>query len=389
MNASRFLPGVPGRVLSALVVGSLCLWMAGSRGAAEAPARGKRVASVAAIDGALSVQRAGEDRWYGGYVRMPDYLDDRLKTDASSMAALDFVSGGRVGLGRGSELEIREHGVVQGGLSDGAHGVVLASGTVWARFSPQERPFLIRTKSALLSVKGTEFTVECASDQTTTLSVLEGRVAYAPVGDGACATAVATEGMQITLAWKKVPVVRTYPVGTLREQLDKRFPGLDHWLVRQYVGNVWQGIENNPQAVAVITDPNRVVADIRRRVSGNLEPLRRMGIQVPGLDPAGPKADFPSGLAPDQAEVEAAGLTFRWEPLDGCQQYVLLLSRDEAMETLDWSARTRGTSLSYPGNGFPLLPGVRHFWRVIGLDGNGTPVGRAGQTWFTPAPARR
>lgn len=348
------------------------------------------MASVAAIEGSLSVQRDGQPQWYSGYVKMPDFVRDRLKTDTRSMAALDFVSGGRVGLGRGSEIEIRGQGEVQqSGGAGGAQTVVLTSGTLWAKFSPQEKPFQVRTESALLSVKGTEFAVECAADQTTTLSVLEGKVAYSPLGDESQAASLATEGMQVILAYKKVPVVKTYPVGTLRQRLDERFPGLDHWLVRQYVGNVWRGIENNPQAVQVITDPNKVVADIRRKVAANLEPLRRLGIQVPNLDPGGQKPDFPSGLDPDQVGVDPMRLSFRWDPLEGCQEYALLMSRNENMGTLDWSARTKGTSLSYPSTGFPLQQGARYFWRVIGLDGSGEPVGKAGQTFFTASASSR
>lgn len=347
-----------------------------------------RVASVTAIEGSLSVQRQGQPRWYGGYVKMPDFVRDRLKTDTQSMAALDFVTGGRVGLGKGSEIEIQGDGQIQH-ATGAAQVVVLNGGTMWAKFSPQEKPFQVRTKTAVMAVKGTEFTVECGADETTTLSVLEGKVAYSSPDDPAQAAAMATEGMQITLALKKVPVVKTYPVGTLRQRLQERFPGLDHWLVRQYVGNVWKGIENNPQAVQVITDPNKAVADIRRRVSASLDPLRRLGIQVPGVDPGGEKPDFPSGLSPDQAEADGSGLVFRWDPLEGCEEYAVLVSRDEGMGSLDWSARTRGTSVAYPTNGFPLKGGTRYFWRVIGLDGKGNPVGKAGQTFFTASGASR
>ena len=112
----RSLRGVVAVALCTLVVGAWAMDAgaeapSGSPGPSW-PASDGRVASVTAIEGSLSVQRQGQPRWYGGYVKMPDFVRDRLKTDTQSMAALDFVTGGRVGLGKGSEIEIQGDGQV-------------------------------------------------------------------------------------------------------------------------------------------------------------------------------------------------------------------------------------------------------------------------------------
>lgn len=351
---------------------------------------GAQVGTISAIDGTVSVQRAGEPRWYDGYVQMPDYVRDRLRTDDRSMAAIDLATGGRLGINRGTEVELTTEGgtPASGASQGGSHTLVLTSGTVWAKFEKQEKPVQIQTSSALLTIKGTEFTVEAAADDTTTLSVLEGEVAYAPLGlESPVPATLAGAGTQVTLPLRKRAIARRVGAASLRQQLEKRHPQLNQWYVRRIMVRRMRYAEYQLRSAQVVRNPNR----LRGRGLPPDDP-RRNRFRRPGTSPSasptsatGP-ADHPTSLAPDEQQTPLEELAFRWAPVGRCAEYAVVVSRDEDFSSVDWSARVRGTSIAYPKNGFPLQHGQRYYWRVVGIDAEGVPQSKASQTFFTVAP---
>lgn len=379
--ASRILRGA---MLVAVAAVALLTMPSGAplaQGAPTAPA----IASVAAINGTLSVQRAGQGRWCDGYVQMPDYLQDRLKTDTSSMAAIDFNSGGRVGINKGSEVLLTSTGATSTGAG-GMQTLSVQSGTVWAKFQKQEKPLRIQTKTAVFTIKGTEFVVEAASNDSTTLSVLEGEVGYAPIqenGEVGAEVGSAQAGAEITINYKQVPVAKQYEPKQLRKSLEGRFPALNNWFVRQVLGQVLSRVPYSGLAVSIITDPNKAAVDFAASQASRLPGGGVLGGLISSAANKPKEPDFPAGLTPDQQEQNPSSLTFNWKPFRKCKEYLVLVSKDEKMDALDWSARVGSSSAAYPPSAFPLSPGTKYFWRVIGLNNEGKPEGKASQTWFT------
>ena len=353
---------------------------------AEGAPSGPAIATVAAINGTLSVQRAGQNRWCEGYVQMPDYVQDRLKTDSGSMAAIDFNTGGRVGINKGSEVLLTTTGATAGG-SGGFQTLSVQSGTVWAKFQKQEKPLRIQTKNAVFTIKGTEFVVEAASNEGTTVSVLEGEVGFAPIQeDGTIGAEIgsAPAGTQVTIAYKQVPVSKQYEPKQLRRNLEDRYPALNNWFVRQVLSQVLYRVPYSGLAVAIINNPGQAAVDFATNQATSRIPgggLLGGVIHSAANQPKQP--DFPCELTPDQRQQDPGSLTFTWKQFRNCKEYLLLVSTDEKMDTLDWSSRVSTTSATYPLNALPLTAGQKYFWRVIGLKDNGKPEGKASQTWFT------
>jgi ferric-dicitrate binding protein FerR (iron transport regulator) len=194
----------------------LILLAALSVGLACADSKGSVVASVIAIQGKLSVKSVGSAGWSAARVNQSDYPHDHLKTDASSVAALEFVVGGRIGLNKGTEVEItgsREATDVNKGTQ-----LKLTSGSLWAKMSKQKDTFRIATPSCTIGIRGTEFVVEEKSGGTE-VSVLEGEVA---ITDAAAHLTLARPGEVLRILPGKPPIIRLVQLALLRRQLQQR-----------------------------------------------------------------------------------------------------------------------------------------------------------------------
>jgi len=352
--------------------------------AAENP---QPIASVVAIDGSLSVLRAPGDKWFAGFVQMPDYVHDHLKTDDKSLAALEFKVGGKIGINKGTEIELvgpREAAdVTKRGTFE---KLVLKSGTVWAKFARQHEQFKIQTESTVIGIRGTEFLVETGANKETTISVLEGEVEYTGAqgaAGGPGTGAVAGPGAKITIEYQKVPVVKQYDPNALRKESEERYPALNHWFVRGVLSHAASYVPYGGLAVDIITDPNHAAQAIASAAASHV-PGGGLIVGVLGSAASSkPKEpDFPNGLVPDQGEANPNNLTFNWKPFKDASEYLLLLSKDEKMDSLDWSARVKTNDAVYPKDGMPLVAGQKYYWRLIALNNEGKPKGKASQTWF-------
>lgn len=346
---------------------------------------GKPVARVTKIseDGRLSFSRA-DGQWYQAYIDMKDYVNDQLKTDGNTFGSIEFYTGGQIGINKNSAVKITSQSEV--------NTITVQQGGIWGKMAKQEKPLEIRTSSGVMGIKGTEFVVT-ETEQGTEVSVLEGQVEVTPA-DGGEPTQV-MPGTQVLLKLKAVDVVKQGEPEDLREEiLDsqewKDFNEALSWAryITSYIPGASLGASGYYAGLAVdlVQNPaetaqNYAISQVNAHIPGPF------GIPRPAPKPKEP--DFPSQLVPDYqasagAPIASNQLNFSWKGIDGAEKYVILVSRDEEMNDLAWSGRTSGNTLAYPADAQPLAEG-RYYWRVIGLDGDDEPVGKAAQTWFDAA----
>lgn len=362
------------------------------------------VASVVAIDGKLTLERPGAGK-YAAFVQMPDYIDDKLSTDAKSVAALEFVVGGKIGINPNSTVTIT--GVRN--ASD-ASGQVLRvnSGAVWAKFDKQKSPLIIRTPSATLGIRGTEFVVS-ADESSTTIDVFEGKVAYVPTkaADETAALPesafVAGPGMRVVIDSALKAKVETYDPEKLRQQDADRYKDLASALVAlRIVSNIagfipggsrlYPAIGYASLAIEVIANPEQAARDF---AASQIESRVPMGGLLGGVIRSGGNGgakkdpDFPIDLTPyNQEGVTPADLRFAWKAFKNAKQYVVLVSKSEDMQqaNLQWAATVSEPAVAYPADGPPMEPGQKYFWRVVAMNDEGKAMGKASQSWFSVQP---
>ncbi len=351
-------------------------------GALDARAAGSDgVATLVHLMGRVDFRNA-QGPWYAAYPELRQRLLDHLRTGSGSVATLDFDVGGRVGVNDNSEIQIvGERGVEEVGQG-GFRRLVLQAGGIWARVTRQTDELQVQTSGGVMGIKGTEFVVETTRDGPTTLSVLEGAVEVRPVqGDPILAPA----GTRVTFDPVRVPVVKTY-----EDPEDLRREAMEGWdTFNQAAGPLMAATGAGAaryygdMALDVVRDPAQAARDFAASQVSSRVPMGGFlgGVLSSGGRKQARKPDFPTGMGPDQTAIGTELPQFQWEPLEKAVSYVVLLSQDESMQNLDWTARVPGTSAGYPPNGRPLPPG-RYFWRLVGVDGQGQPVGRASQTWF-------
>ncbi len=405
-NRTRILPGrIFALAMLGLMVGGLCWVSMPKRADADAPTA---VASVIAIKGKLMLDRPGRGH-YSAFVQMPDYINDQLTTDPKSVAAVEFAIGGRIGINRGSSIRI----VGYRSATNASTGQMLRvnSGVIWAHFDKQKSPLIIQTRNSTIGIRGTEFLVD-ARDDSTTIDVFQGHVAYAPRLPGQAPEAnpelpenasLAGPGERVVIkAALAAPVVNKYDVDRLRKEDAQRYNDLAGALValgaiQNIAGWVPGGTPVACYAgyaatgVQVVMDPAQAARNFAaNEVSSHVPFGGILGgvISSSGGSHSKKAPPFIVGLSPDQTTVDPHTLHFGWKPLAGAKQYVLLLSRQEHMNAsnLDWSAQTSDTSVSYPQDGPPMIAGQKYYWRVVGIGANGKARGKASQTWLRTAP---
>jgi len=339
------------------------------------------VATLVQLSGEVTY-RPANGAWYAAWPELRNRLLDHVRTGAKSVATLEFDVGGRVGVNQDSEIQIVGERQYEAVGQEGFRRILLKAGGIWARVTRQRSELQVQTSGGVMGIKGTEFVVETAPDGPTTLSVLEGSVEVRPaVGEPVLADA----GTKVTFDPATVPVVKTY-----EDPQDLRKEVMQGWgTFNQVAGPLMAATGTGAvsyyggMALDVVTDPAQAARDFAAsQVSSRVPMGGLLGGAISGAGRSRPKSpDFPLGLTPDQAGLGDSPPTFSWAPVEKAAGYVLLLSRDEGMATLDWTARIEQAEARYPVNGPPLQPG-RYFWRLIALDSKGKPLGRASQTWF-------
>lgn len=339
------------------------------------------VATLVQLSGEVTY-RPASGTWYAAWPELRHRLLDHVRTGPKAVATLEFDVGGRVGINQDSEIQIVGERQVETVGQEGFRRILLKAGGIWARVTRQRSELQVQTSGGVMGIKGTEFVVETTPDGPTTLAVLEGSVEVRPaVGEPVLAPA----GTKVTFDPATVPVVKTYedPQELRREVMQ----GWDTF--NQVAGPLMAATGTGAvsyyggMALDVVTDPAQAARDFAAsQVSSRVPMGGLLGGALSGAGRSRPKTpDFPLGLAPDQAPTGEDPPTFTWTPVEKAAGYVLLLSRDEGMASLDWTARVDQAEARYPLNGPPLQPG-RYFWRLIALDSKGKPLGRASQTWF-------
>lgn len=359
---------------------------------------GDPVARVIRIsDGGRLDYSRQEGRWYQAYLEMKDYVNDKLRTDANSYGSIEFYTGGQVGLNKNTLIEITSE--------SNANVLNLTGGGVWGKFSKQkEKPIEVRTSSGVMGIRGTEFVIT-EKDGGTEVSVLEGQVIATPVdGD----PIEVNPGMTVLLKLRAVPVVNQQRPEELRKELlnSPDWSGFNHSLrwarrINQYTPGrgfsrelYWTG-----RSLSVVQNPERELGNeaerqldrgLRRATGGFGLPVR-IGIgdrASKNKQAQKVETDFPLNLSPDHQNepgtpLSSTNFDLSWDALRGADHYFVMIGRDDAMEDLAWTHETssKTTSVRYPSSARPLDSG-QYYWRVIGVDRKGEPVGRASQTYF-------
>ena len=123
---------------------------------AKGPPVSRPIATIIAIDGVCAYQRFGVGVWYRAEPQDNLGVGDIVSTDEESVAAFEFVIGGKVGINRGSAIKIVGDRVAAGRSSDGTwETLALDSGTMWHKFFDQFRSrLIIRTRNSVLGPRG-------------------------------------------------------------------------------------------------------------------------------------------------------------------------------------------------------------------------------------------
>ena len=367
---------------------------------AQAASGAPVIAKVVAIDGKLTLDRPGVGR-YAAFVQMPDYLQDRLTTDDKSLAAIELTVGGKIGINKNSAVQLTSATSAVDATT--GHVLTVSSGSIWAKFSKQKSTLEIKTPSATLGIRGTEFLVE-ASKEGTTIEVFEGAVAYAPLGkDGKGSlqgAALATPGMRIFIKNAlSAPVVKQYEVDKLRKEAAERNKALADAVVALRMVNEIAGYLPGASGLREVTyqtslalecvkDPEQAAKSFAASQLESHVPIAGgfLGglVQSASTQEKKKDPDFITGLAPDKAETSPKSLRFTWNAFKSAQSYALLVSPKEDMgeQDLQWAAQAKTNELSYPVDGPPMAAGQKYFWRVVALDGEGKALGKASQSFF-------
>jgi hypothetical protein len=341
--------------------------LSGSGWTQEPVLRVTDIKALQAGDPVLEHRQPDDKLWYHAFVGTTGAVRDHFKTDARTVASLEFFIGGRVGLNKDTEIEV----VTERSVSDSQakpQKIILHSGALWAKSGKLKQTLEIQTNGGVMGIKGTEFVLE-TSDGKTNLAVLEGAVEVSdehrkPVG-------VAGPGDTYSLeqggGWR----TRHRDPEELRRELEESSIG---------------------QALAIIMEEIQL---LKRDLQSARERLEQLQNALAGGAPTYHLA-APFGKA-IQTGVAKGGLTglspagvaeplpvFRWNAHPGADGYIVFVAADPKFERLIYSVRTRDSQAVYPSTSRPLAKGTYH-WRVLPVDGLDQPLHGATQAVFQVA----
>jgi len=333
-------------------------------------------------------------------VNAAGYPKDHFITDANTVAALEFLIGGKVSINKNTDIIVVDEKSVADGKTS-VKRVILKSGAMWVKADAKtlKQPMEIQTSGGVMGIKGTEFTVEevggssevCCFESNSEQGGVEVRDNSGKV------VGVVKPGEQFKTDFKSAPVVKTYEnVEEFRETklrstfneawsyLNQAMSVANMFGAGAYLpGNVYTGLSYASMGVNLVTDPENAAISYAESYANSYIP-GPFGVSIPRNNkPKQP--DFPTQLSPDGAH--GAGPmpnrpSFSWKGVDGAAGYVVMISSDENANDNRFTTLTRETQVVYPDNHQPLAPG-KYFWRVIPVDSEDQPVKKASQTYFT------
>lgn len=354
-----------------------------------------RVQSIQPVDPKgqtqLLQQRADEQQSYPVTVNATGYVQDHFKTSKNTLAALEFLIGGRVGINQSSDVEIvNERSVV-----DNQQGkrLVLKSGGLWMKADAKslKQPLEIQTNGGIMGIRGTEITVHEEEDGTVEVNCFEsnselGGVEIHDLSGQLVGTA--RPGDQYRIHRTRKPVFKRFQnVAAYRQQVlggpRFRFLSRHPYFAQRFLGGL------GPMPRAELAHPFWY-AQHHRSLERN--PFARYGRTNPAhlgrrhqKAPAFISMTFPSRLVPDSSDPGQPKTThhprFSWLGVHGADGYLVTVSRDEEGQENVFTRRVKGTSVVYPRFMRPLSSG-QYYWRVTPLNAQDRPILEASQTTF-------
>lgn len=359
-----------------------------------------RVQSIQPVDGKSPTQllqkRPDDSKSYPVLVNATGYVQDHFRTDKNTLAALEFLIGGRVGVNQGTDVEIVNERSVAGGQLE-VKRIVLKTGSMWVKADAKtlKQPIEIQTNGGTLGIKGTEFTVAVEEDGTVEVNCFESTSTQGGVEVRDAAgqlVGTARPGDQYRLNRQRKPAFRRFQnIAQHREQIlnGPRFRTLrrNQFFAQRFLG----GLGAMPPAEMARAFYQ---AQTHRKLERNpFARNRRNNTSLPGKRrnraAAFTSNTFPSRLAPDSTDPgQRPGgphPKFSWIGVPRADGYLVTISRDEVGDENLFTRRVKTTKTSYPPSMRPLKPGL-YYWRVTPLDAKDEPMLEASQTTFEVAP---
>ncbi|MBX3172473.1 MAG: FecR domain-containing protein [Candidatus Eremiobacteraeota bacterium] len=339
-----------------------------------------RVQSIQAVDPKGQTQllqkRPEEAKGYPVTINATGYVQDHFATSSNTMAALEFLIGGRVGINQSTDVEVLNERAV-GDAPIPVKRIVLKNGSIWVKADAKtlKQPLEIQTNGGVMGIRGTEFTVHEEEDGTVEVNCFEsnseqGGVEIRDLTGQVVGTA--RPGDQVRLHRSRRPVFRRFQnIAQYRQQIltSRRFQALGRnaYFNKRFLG----GLGAMPGAELAHA---YFRAQQHRQLERNphaAHPRRRL--------------TFPSRLTPDANDPGQSAVghhpRFSWLGVARANGYLVTISRDEAGEENLFTQRVKATRTSYPLFMRPL-PSGRYYWRVTPVDAQDNPILEASQTTF-------
>jgi len=339
------------------------------------------------------------------------YVKDHYITDANTIAALEFLIGGRVGINKNTDIEIVTERSVADGKTE-VKRVILKNGGLWVKADAKslKQPIEIQTNGGVMGIKGTEFTVEQQVDGSTKVCCFESNSSQGGVevrDNSGKLVGTVKPGDEYLISLKAAPVVKHYEdVSKFRE--DTLQSGFNEMYNSPVFQTLWGAVGSYvPWGVGygISAIANLQSIDVERDPVGAYERVRAAlsvaGVSTPSLGWGGvainaaaanrqpPKPDFPTELSPDASpnstKTRQSGPfpQFSWAGVEDASGYVVMLGKDDNLNEILFSERVSGTSVNYPPDMRPLDAG-QYYWRVVPVDSEDKPIDgkKASQTLF-------
>jgi hypothetical protein len=170
-----------GFALVVCLAGGVAFWATGCGSTPQATA--KALAMLEKIEkGEVQVKRLGTSDFAAIAEKDHLFAGDLLRTGPESEAVIRFGTGAVTRITAETEFELQERTLAQADQQAVYTRLVKGIGYFYVPKGKEgATKFYVETKQAVASIKGTTFKVEQAAD-TTTLTVAEGVVAFAPAG---------------------------------------------------------------------------------------------------------------------------------------------------------------------------------------------------------------
>ncbi len=354
-----------------------------------------RVQSIQAVDPKGQTQllqkRPEDSKSYPVTINATGYVQDHFVTNSNTLAALEFLIGGRVGINQSTDVEVLSERSV-GDSQLPVKRMVLKGGSMWVKADAKtlKQPLEIQTNGGVMGIRGTEFTVHEEEDGTVEVNCFEsnsqqGGVEIRDLSGQLVGTA--RPGDQVRVHRSRRPVFRRFQnIAQYRQQIlnGRRFQSLGRnaYFNKRFLGGL-----------GTMPSPEMARAYFRAQQHRQLE--RNPYSRYHRTNPAHPgrrkaamafiSMTFPSRLRPDSSDPGQTPVgpfpRFDWLGVPRADGYLLTISRDEAGQENVFTQRVKNSKASYPPFMRPL-PSGRYYWRVTPVDAQDNPVLEASQTTF-------